>query len=78
MQGKAITTWAGVVLGVVRTVEVILYDLVGSGNIDLIDVVNLGPRGNGKGGGDDKGGGCEVGKRGRGHLKSVSFCERLF
>jgi hypothetical protein len=36
-----ITTWAGVVLGVVRTVEVVQNDLVGSDDVDLIGVANL-------------------------------------
>jgi hypothetical protein len=39
--GEAITTRAGVVLGVMRTVEIVLDDLVSSGNVDLISVVNL-------------------------------------
>jgi hypothetical protein len=41
MQGKAVTTGAGVVLGVVGTVEVVLNNLVGGGNVDLVNVVNL-------------------------------------
>jgi hypothetical protein len=36
-----ITTQAGVVPGVVKTIEVALYDLVGGSDIDLIDIVNL-------------------------------------
>jgi hypothetical protein len=40
-QGRAITTWAGIVPGVVGTIEVVLDDLVGSSNVDLIGVVNL-------------------------------------
>jgi hypothetical protein len=62
-----VTIRAGVVSGVVRTVEVVLDDLVGSGNVDLVNVVNLQPRGNREGRGDDKGGGGKVGERGRGH-----------
>jgi hypothetical protein len=54
--GGAITIWAGVIPSVVRTIEVVLDDLVGSGNVDLISVVDLGPIGNREGGGDDKGG----------------------
>ena len=47
---------AGVVLGVVRTVEEVLDDLVGSSNVKLISVIKLGPRGGGKGGGGDNSG----------------------
>jgi hypothetical protein len=54
--GGAITTWAGVVPDVVRTIEVVLDDLVSGNNIDLVSVVDLGPIGNRKGGGDNKGG----------------------
>jgi hypothetical protein len=39
--GEAITTRAGVVSGVVRTVEVVLDNLVGGSNIDLVNIVNL-------------------------------------
>jgi hypothetical protein len=53
--GEAITTWAGVVLGVVWAIQVFLDDLIGSGDIDLIGVVDLRPVGNGKGRGDNKG-----------------------
>jgi hypothetical protein len=53
--GRVITTWAGVVLGVVGAIQVFLDDLVGGGNIDLVDVVNLGPVGNREGRGDNKG-----------------------
>ena len=34
---------AGVVPGVVRTIKEVLDDLVGSSNVKLIDIVNLGP-----------------------------------
>ena len=47
---------AGVVPGVVRTVEEVLDDLVGSSNIELISVIKLGPRGSGKGGGGNNSG----------------------
>jgi hypothetical protein len=56
MQGGAITTRTGVIPSVVRTIEVVLNDLVGGSNIDLVSVVDLGPIGNAEGGGDDKGG----------------------
>jgi hypothetical protein len=52
----AITTWAGVILGVVGTIEVVLDDLVGSGDVDLIGVVDLRPVSNRESGGDNKGG----------------------
>jgi hypothetical protein len=54
--GRAITTWAGVVPGVVGTIEVVLDNLIGSGDIDLVDVVDLRPVGNREGRGDDKSG----------------------
>ena len=47
---------AGVVPGVVRTVEKVLDDLVGGGDVELINVIKLGPRGSGEGGGGDDGG----------------------
>ena len=47
---------AGVVPGVVRTIEEVLDDLIGGGDVELINVIKLGPRGGGKGGrGDDSG-----------------------
>jgi hypothetical protein len=54
-RGGAVTTWAGVIPGVVGTIQVFLDDLVGSGDIDLVGVVDLRPVGNGKGRGDNKG-----------------------
>ena len=48
---------AWVIPGVVRTVEEVLDNLVGSGDVELINVVKLGPRGGGKGGGGDGSGG---------------------
>jgi hypothetical protein len=54
--GKIITTWAGVVPGVVGTIEVVLDDLVGSDDVDLIGIVNLRPIGNREGRGDNEGG----------------------
>ena len=47
-------TW--VIPGVVRTVEKVLDDLVGGGDVELISVIKLGPRGGGKGGRGDDGG----------------------
>ena len=53
---------AGVIPGIVRTVEEVLDDLVGGGNVELINIIKLGPRGGGKGGGGDDSG---EGRRGR-------------
>ena len=53
---------AGVVPGVVGTVEEVLNDLVGSGDVELIDVIKLGPGSSGKGGGGDDSG---EGRRGQ-------------
>jgi hypothetical protein len=36
-----VTTGARVVPGIVETIEVVLDDLVGGSNVDLVDVVNL-------------------------------------
>ena len=68
--GNAITFTGGagavkraeVVPGVVRTVEKVLDDLVGGGDVELINVIKLRPRGGGKGGGGDDSG---EGRRGR-------------
>ena len=38
----------GIVPGVVGTVEEVLDDLVGSGDIELVNIVKLGPRGGGE------------------------------
>ena len=40
----------GIVPGIVGTVEEVLDHLLGSDDIDLVDVVNGGPRGDGEGG----------------------------
>ena len=47
---------AGVVPSVVGTIEKVLDDLVGGGDVELVNVVKLGPRGGGEGGGGDDGG----------------------
>jgi hypothetical protein len=52
--GEVIATWARIIPGVVGTIDVVLDNLVGGGDVDLIGVVNLRPIGNRKGGGDDK------------------------
>jgi hypothetical protein len=38
--GETITSWAGVVLGIVGTIQVLLDDLVGGGDVNLIGVVD--------------------------------------
>ena len=48
---------AGVIPGVVRTVEEVLDDLVGSGDVQLVNIVNLGPRDSGEGRGGAGSGG---------------------
>jgi hypothetical protein len=50
-----ITTRARVILGVMRTIKIVLDDLVGGGDIYLVGVVDLRPIGNREGGGDDEG-----------------------
>ena len=40
----------GIVPGVVGTIEEVLDDLLGGDDIDLVDIVNGGPRGDGEGG----------------------------
>ena len=40
----------GVVPGVVGAIKEVLDDLVGGDDVDLVDVVDGGPRGNGEGG----------------------------
>ena len=54
--GAGAVKGAGVVPGVVRTVEEVLDDLVGGGDIELINIIKLGPEGGGKGRGGDDGG----------------------
>ena len=49
-------TGAGVVPGVVGTVEEVLNNLVGSADVELVNVVKLGPRSGGKGRGGDSSG----------------------
>ena len=62
---------AGVIPGVVRTVEEVLYYLVGGSNVKLVNIVNLRPRDSGEGRGGDSSGGE---RRGR-HWVSISFTE---
>ena len=65
---------AGVIPGVVRTVEKVLYHLVGGGDVKLINVVNLRPRDSGEGGGGDGSGG----ERRRQHWVQLASLRRLF
>ena len=63
-RGNAVTFASGagaiegawVIPGVVGTVKEVLDDLVGSSNVELINIIKLGPRGGRKGGGGDNGG----------------------
>jgi hypothetical protein len=55
VHGGVIATWARVIPGIVGAIQVLLDDLVGGGDIDLVGVVDLRPVGNRKGGGDNKG-----------------------
>ena len=61
---------AGVIPGVMRTIEKVLYNLVGGGDIELVSVVKLRPRGGGEGGGGDDGG---EGRRRR-HWDQLALC----
>jgi hypothetical protein len=51
-----ITPWAGVIPGIVGTIKIVLDDLIGGGDVDLIGVVDLRPISNREGRGDDKSG----------------------
>ena len=53
--GEVVTSWTRVIPGVVGAIQVVLDNLVGGGDVDLVSVVDLRPVGNGKGGGDNKG-----------------------
>ena len=56
------------------TIEEVLDDLVGGGDVELISVIKLGPRGGGKGGGGDDSG---EGRRRR-HWEQLASLLRLF
>ena len=64
----------GVVPSVVKTVEEVLDDLVGGSDVQLIDVVNLGPRDGGEGRGGDGSGG----EGRRQHWVQLASLKRLF
>ena len=49
----------GIVPGVVRAIEEVLNNLLGGDDVDLVDVVDGGPRGDGEGGWGDGGGTSE-------------------
>ena len=57
LSGARAIEGAWVIPSVVGTVEKVLDDLVGGGDVQLVDVVNLGPGDGGKGGGGDGSGG---------------------
>ena len=65
---------AGVIPGVMRTVEEVLNDLVGGGDVQLVDIVNLGPGDGGKGRGGDGSGG----EGRRQHWAQLASLKRLF
>ena len=56
VRGAGAIEGAGVIPGVVRTIEEVLDDLVGGGDVELVSVVKLRPRGGGEGGGGDDSG----------------------
>ena len=57
LSGAGAIKGAGVIPGVVGTVEEVLYYLVGGGDVQLVYIVNLRPGDGGKGGGGDGSGG---------------------
>ena len=57
LSGAGAIEGTGIVPGVVRTVEKVLYYLVGGSDVKLVNVVNLRPRDSGEGGRGDGGGG---------------------
>ena len=60
--GAGVIERAGVIPGVGRTIEKVLDDLVGGSDVELINVIKLGPGSSGKGGGGDDSG---EGRRGQ-------------
>ena len=62
-----VTIRARIVLGIVQAIEEVLNDLVGGGDVYLVNIVNLQPGGDRKGGGGD-GGGSGSGDKRRRHL----------
>ena len=58
-----VAIWAQIVPGVVGTIEEVLNDLVGGGNVDLINIINLRPRGNREGRGGNGSGSSGSDKR---------------
>ena len=80
--GNAVTFTSGVgaakgawvIPSIVGTIEKVLDDLVGGGDVQLINVVNLGPRDSGEGRGGDGSGG----ERRRRHWVQLASLRRLF
>ena len=74
--GAGAITGAWIIPGVVGAVEKVLDNLVGGGDVELINVIKLGPRGSGEGGGGDDGG--EGGRRRHwGQLASLRDCSSV-
>ena len=65
---------AWVIPSIVGAIEKVLDDLVGGGDVQLVNVVNLGPRDGGEGGGGDGSGG----ERRRRHWVQLASLKRLF
>ena len=74
ISGTGAIEGAWVIPGVVGTVEEVLDDLVGSGNVELISVIKLGPGGGGEGRRGDDGGE----RRRRRHWDQLASLRRLF
>ena len=72
--GAGAVEGAWVIPSVVGTVEKVLDYLVGSGDVQLVHVVNLRPRDSGEGGGGDGSGG----ERRRRHWVQLASLRRLF
>ena len=71
--GGAIAFWTQVVPGVVGTIEEVLDDLVSSGDVYLVNIVNLQPRGDRQGrGGNGSGGGGGGGDKRRQNLNTFN------
>ena len=70
-QGGCIAVGTWIIPSVVGAIEEVLNDLVGGGDVYLVDIVNLRPRGNREGGGGDSGGGSGGDKRRR-HLNTFN------
>ena len=72
--GAGAIAGAWIVPSIVGASEEVLDNLGSGGDVDLIDVVKLGPGGDGKGGGGNSGGG----ERRRRHWVQLASLRRLF